>query len=741
MKKYICPMGCIKPQEKPGNCHVCGMKLIEIEDVSSESSIHISSRESSQKFATKNKHHGHRAENFLNKFWFSLILTIPIILYSDIFQKFTGIKLPSFEGIQYLILILGSTIFFYGGFVFLVGAYRELKAKNPGMMTLIGLAISCAYVYSVFAVLFKIGHEFFWELTSLITIMLLGHYFEMKSVSSAQRALQEIEKLLPDTAEVIISKSPARSMRQFGLRSASAQTFTHGLPESRSQDDFDNEKDSVNKKEKIKIIKLEELKVGDIVLVRPGGKIPADGVVIEGKSEVNESMITGESKPILKEVGSEVIAGTINGDGMLKIKITKIGEETFLAGIKRLIKEAQASKSKLQVLADVFAKYLTFIAILIGLLSFTLWLLVKKDFAFALERFVTILIIACPHALGLAIPLVVAISTSLAVHNGFLIRNRLQLELARKIDIVLFDKTGTLTSGKFKVKKIITQISSRESLQELTILQLAASLSQYSSHFISQGILEKAKEDGTQLLKVEDFENLPGRGVKGKIGGKLYYLGGDNLLKELGIEKPLLAEIGTIVYLIEEKNILGAIILEDEIREESFEAVKELHKLGVRVLMITGDKKEVAEKVSKELGIDEYFAEVLPEDKVNKVKELQKRGFKVMMIGDGINDAPALMQADVGVAIGAGTNVAIESAGIILVKNDPRDIIKIIELSRKTYQKMIENLFWATGYNIVALPLAAGILAFKGILLSPTLGAIFMSLSTIIVALNALRLS
>ncbi|MEM0476686.1 MAG: copper-translocating P-type ATPase [Candidatus Aenigmatarchaeota archaeon] len=716
------------------------MKLIEVEDVSSESSIHISSRESSQRFATKNKHHGHRAEDFLNKFWLSLILTVPIILYSDVFQKFTGIKLPSFEGIQYLILFLGSIIFFYGGFVFLVGAYRELKAKNPGMMTLIGLAISSAYVYSVFAVLFKIGHEFFWELTSLITIMLLGHYFEMKSVSSAQRALQEIEKLLPDTAEVIILN----------------QTFAHGLPaclsgrqESRSQDDFDNGKDSVNKKEEIKIIKLEELKVGDIVLVRPGGKIPADGVVIEGKSEVNESMITGESKPVLKEVGSEVIAGTINGDGILKIKVTKIGEETFLAGIKRLIKEAQASKSKLQVLADVFAKYLTFIAIFIGLLSFTLWLFVKKDFDFALERLVTILIIACPHALGLAVPLVVAISTSLAIHNGFLIRNRLQLELARKIDIVLFDKTGTLTSGKFKVKKILNtsagtslgrQFNIRENSQKLKILQLAASLSQYSSHFISQGILEKAKENGLEFLKVEDFENLSGRGIKGRIGGKLYYLGGENLLKELGIEKPLLSEIGTIVYLIEEKNILGAIILEDEIREESFEAVKGLHKLGVKVSMITGDKKEVAEKVSKELGIDEYFAEVLPEEKVNKVKELQKRGLKVMMVGDGINDAPALMQADVGVAIGTGTNVAIESAGIILVKNDPRDIIKVIELSRKTYQKMIENLFWATGYNIVALPLAAGILAFKGILLSPALGAIFMSLSTIIVALNALRL-
>jgi len=738
-------MGCIEPQDQPGNCPVCGMKLVEIEETRINAdetqmdadNLHPRKPASNQRESAFNKHHGHRAEDFLKKFWLSLILTIPIILYSDIFQKLTKIKLPSFEGIQYLILLLGSIVFLYGGFVFLVGAYREIRSKNPGMMTLIALAITSAYVYSVFAVLLRIGHEFFWELTTLITIMLLGHYFEMKSVSSAQKALQEIEKLLPDVAE---------------------------LEDGRK-------------------VKLEELKIDDIVLVRPGGKIPADGVVIEGRSEVNESMITGESKPVLKEVGSEVIAGTINGDGVLKVKVTKIGEQTFLAGIKRLIKEAQASKSKLQVLADVFAKYLTFIAISVGSLSFLFWFIFHKDLAFVLERLVTVLVVACPHALGLAVPLVVAISTSLAVHNGFLIRNRLQLELARKIDIVLFDKTGTLTSGRFKVKEIIpidfrllddiivslgsspeaTQPSARHSpiasagtsfgrhinihndssfdSKQLTILQLAASLSQYSSHFISQGILEKAKEENIKLLKVEDFENLTGRGVKGVINGKIYYLGGDNLLKELGIKKPEIETIGTTVYLIEEnKTILGVIILEDEIREESFEAVKNLHQMGIKIAMITGDKKEVAEKVAKELGIDEYFAEVLPQEKVNKVKELQKRNLKVMMVGDGINDAPALMQADVGVAIGAGTNVAIESAGIILVRNDPRDIVKLIELSRKTYRKMIENLFWATGYNVIALPLAAGILAFKGILLSPALAAIFMSLSTIIVALNALRL-
>ncbi|GBD34797.1 Copper-exporting P-type ATPase B [bacterium HR35] len=701
VKKYICPMGCIDPQDEPGNCPVCGMKLVKIEE---ERRTHRTDAKHTEHKEYLDKHHGHRAEDFLKKFWLCLILTIFVIFLSfDFFNlNIFGLQWSAFSLLKSaLVLIFSSIVFFYGGWVFLVGAYREIKAKNPGMMTLISLAITSAYIYSLYITLNNIfcvvlrsfcvdlrGSNFFGELASLITIMLLGHYFEMKSISSAQRALQEIEKLLPDVAEL----------------------------------------------ENGRLVSLNELKVGDIVLVRPGGKIPVDGIVIEGRSEVNESMITGESKPVLKEVGSEVIAGTINGDGILKIKVTKIGEETFLAGIKRLIQEAQKSKSKLQVLADVFAKYLTFIALGVGSLSFIIWLILQKDFAFALERLVTVLVIACPHALGLAVPLVVAISTSLAVHNGFLIRNRPQLELARKVNIVLFDKTGTLTTGKFKVKKILGE-------DKNFILQISASLSQYSSHFISQGILEKAKEESIEILKVEDFENLPGKGIKGKINGKVYYLGGDNLLKELDIKPTQIETIGTISYLIDqEKNILGAIILEDEIREESKEAIEELHKLGIKVMMMTGDKKEVAEKVAKELKIDEYFAEVLPQEKVDKVKELQQRGLKVMMIGDGINDAPALMQANVGVSIGAGTNVAIESAGIILVRNDPRDIVKLIKLSKLTYQKMIENLFWATGYNIVAIPLAAGILAFKGIFLSPAIGAILMSLSTIIVSLNALRM-
>lgn len=672
-------MGCIEPQDEPGNCSECGMRLVEMKDIEYKEHKKVN-----KDHKEHNKHHGHHPEDFLKKIWLSLIFTLLIIFLPKLWTY-------DVHKIDYLVLGLGSFVFFYGGWVFIIGAYREIKFKNPGMMTLIGIAITSAYLYSIYAVLVN-KPNFLWELTSLITIMLLGHYFEMKSVSSAQRALQEIEKLLPDFAEL----------------------------------------------ENGRKVKLEELKIGDIVLVRPGSKIPADGIVVEGRSEVNESMITGESKPAVKEVGSEVIAGTINGDGFLKIKVTKIGEETFLSGIKRLIREAQKSKSRLQVLADVFAKYLTFIAVGVGGLSFVLWIIFQKDLAFALERLVTVLIIACPHALGLAVPLVVAISTSLAIHNGFLIRNRIQMELARKIDVVLFDKTGTLTSGKFKVKEAQSYFSEFDHKQ---VLQISASLNQYSQHFIAQGILEKAKREKIELLPVKNFENITGRGVKGEVNGKVYFLGGDNLLRELNLSATKIEATGTIVYLIEEgKKILGTIILEDEIREESKIAVKELHNMGVKIAMVTGDKKEVAEKVSQELGIDEYFAEALPQEKVEKVKELQKRNLKVMMVGDGINDAPALMQADVGVAIGAGTNVAIESAGVILVRNDPRDIFKLIKLSRVTYKKMVQNLFWATGYNIFALPLAAGILAFKGILLSPALAAIFMSLSTIIVAINAMLL-
>jgi len=682
--KYVCPMGCVEPQDNPGKCPMCGMDLIS-------QKIEKGNHNNKEEF---NKHAGHHTEDFLKKFWLSLILTLPIVFYSDVFVNFTKIQLPTFNGLNFIILVLTSIVFFYGGFIFLLGAFREIKSKNPGMMTLIALAISSAYFYSIYGFFVGAKNLFFWELSTLITIMLLGHYFEMRSVSEAQGALKEIEKLLPDKAERI---------------------------------KINNE---------IETIYLDQIQKNDILLVKPGSKIPADGVIIEGSSEINEGMITGESKPVVKNIGDEVIAGTINGDGMLKIKVTKIGEETFLAGIKRLILEAQKSKSRLQILADVFAKYLTFIAVSIGILSFIIWIYFK-NIDFALERLVTVLVIACPHALGLAVPLVVAISTTLAVHHGFLIKNRLAMELARKIDIVLFDKTGTLTKGRFKIKKI----RSVGNLSEEQILKISSSLSQYSNHFISQGIITEAKEKNISFLEVKDFKNLTGRGVSGRIAGNFYYLGGENLLKELGISFKFneVNEIGTINYLIDgNKNILGLLVLEDEIREESREVVLKLHNLGIKIAMITGDKKEVAQRVASELGIDEYFAEVLPEAKAEKVKELQKRGLRVMMVGDGINDAPALAQADVGVAIGAGTNVAIESAGIILIKNNPLDIVKIIQLSRFTFKKMVQNLIWATGYNVFAIPLAAGVLVEEGIILNPAFGAILMSLSTIIVAINAI---
>jgi len=688
--KYVCPMGCVKPQDYPGKCPMCGMDLIsqKIKEENNHNDHRQNKNHNEKEFS---KHAGHRAEDFLKKFWLSLILTLPIVFYSDIFGRLTKIQLPTFAGLDFVILILASIIFFYGGWVFILGALREIRAKNPGMMTLIALAISAAYFYSTSTFIFKFGHEFFWELSTLIVIMLLGHYFEMKSVSEAQSSLKEIEKLLPDSAERI---------------------------------KINNE---------IETISLNQIQKDDILLIRPGSKIPADGIIIEGSSEINESMITGESKPVIKNIGDEVIAGTINGDGMLKIKVLKIGEETFLAGIKRLILEAQKSKSRLQILADVFAKYLTFIAIGVGFLSFIFWLLIQKDFSIALERLVTVLVISCPHALGLAVPLVVAISTTLAIRNGFLIKNRIQLELSRKIDIVLFDKTGTLTKGQFKIKSIKVL----KELSEEKALQIAASLSQYSNNFISQGILKEAKVKNIAPLEVKDFKNLTGRGVSGKIENNSYYLGGENLLKKLKINFQL-NEVKTTNYLIDEnKNILAVLVLEDEIREESKKAILELHKLGIKSAMITGDKNGVAEKVAKELEIDEYFAEVLPQDKVLKVKELQEKGLKVMMVGDGINDAPALAQADVGVAIGAGTNVAIESAGIILVKNNPLDVLKIIKLSRFTFKKMVQNLIWATGYNVFAIPLAAGVLAWKGIVLGPALAAALMSLSTIIVAINA----
>ncbi len=687
-------------RDKPGMCPECGMSLVKKEN----------SKKQKSKNKEHDKHQGHSTEMFLRKFWISLVLTIPIIAYSELPMLFFGFSTPKFLGFEYLNLILGSIVFFYGGGIFLMGAWRELKARLPGMMTLIALAISAAYLWSIYAT-FVEDMTLFWELSTLIAVMLLGHWIEMKSVKRARGALKELAKLLPDTAELILRVSDTLRLE------------TRTVP-------------------------ISELKKGDWVLVKPGAKIPADGKIVDGQSELDESIITGESKLVLKKVGDEIIAGTINGDGSLKVEITKIGEETFLSGVMRLVSEAEASKSRLQILSDKAALVLTIIAVSAGVITLIAWLIAGREIAFAVARLVAVLVIACPHALGLAVPLVASISTNMAAKNGFIIKRRLALEAARNVNVVLFDKTGTLTKGEFGVTEIISDF--RFNISDLEILKLAASVNVHSEHSIAKAIVKEAKNKKLVLPEVKSFERIPGKGAKGIVDGKEILVGSEVLVKEKGISisgdfsakiKEQESQGKTVIYVISENGLFGAISLADIIREESKEAIKMLHDQDKKVVMITGDSEDVAKWVSKELEIDEYFARVLPEQKVEKVKELQGRDLKVAMVGDGVNDAPALTQADVGIAVGAGTNVAIESAGIILARNDPRDIPKITKLSRLTYTKMIQNLFWATGYNIIALPLAAGALMFYGIPpVEPALAAVFMSASTVIVAFNALLL-
>lgn len=652
-----------------------------------------------------NKHAGHQTEMFLQKFWVTLILTIPILAYSEIVEKVFDWQAPRFPGSQYLILILASIIFFYGGWVFIVGAYRELRAKLPGMMTLITLAITAAYSFSVFSVFAGREHTLFWELATLIAVMLLGHWIEMKAVSGAQGALKELAKLMPDTAERI---------KNYG-------------------------------KLETETIALSELKTGDVVLVKPGGKIPADGIIVKGLSDLDESIITGESKPISKNIRDRVIAGSINGDGSLQVQVDKIGEATFLAGVMQLVAEAQSSKSRLQMLSDRAALYLTVIAIVAGTITFVSWIISGSGTIFATERLVAVLVIACPHALGLAVPLVASISTTMAAQSGLLIKQRLSLEAARTVNTVLFDKTGTLTRGSFGITTIVPVAG----VTEKEVLVLAGSVNSHSEHPLAKAMVEEAQKQKLELNQVKNFERVAGKGAQGIIKGEKVLVGNTALINDAKVTIPtdlknkvekLSKEGKTVIFVSSDNHLLGAIALADIIREESKEAVASLRQVGIHTAMITGDSDDVAQWVSGELGIDEYFAKVLPGQKAEKVKLLQQKGYKVAMVGDGVNDAPALTQADLGIAIGAGTNVAIESAGIILVKNDPRDIVKVIKLSKLTYSKMIQNLFWATGYNLVALPLAAGALASSGIILQPAVAAVFMSISTVIVAINALLL-
>lgn len=607
----------------------------------------------------------------MQKFWVTLALTVSIVLYSDLPQAFFGWTAPAFPGSIYLPTVLGSIIFFYGGLVFLKGAWSEMQVRLPGMMTLIALAISAAYLYSMWVTISGVGMTLYWELSTLITVMLIGHYIEMRAVQGAKGALRELAKLLPDKAEVV-------------------------------------------RDGKSVMVAIVELKRGDVVLVRPGGKVPADGSILEGESELDESLITGESKPVAKSGGAEVIAGSINGDGSLHIRIEKLGAETFLASVMRLVAEAESSKSHLQLLSDRAAFYLTIVAVGAGGLTFVIWLAVGSSFGFSVERLVAVLVIACPHALGLAIPLVASISTTMASKNGFFVKRRLSLEAARNVTVVLFDKTGTLTEGKFGV------VSASDD-----VLVVAAAVEKQSEHPIGKAIVSEAQKRGLAIAQAQQFKRLAGTGAQAVVNGKEVFVGHRG---------------GTDIVVEIDGVSLGTITLADSVRPEAREAIATLRDMGITVAMITGDSQEVAAEVAKELDIQEYFARVRPEEKSQKIKLLQSQGKKVAMVGDGVNDAPALTQADLGIAIGAGTNVAIESAGIILVKNDPRDIPKIIKLSRLTYSKMIQNLFWATGYNIVALPIAAGALAAWGVMLQPAVAAVFMSLSTVIVAFNAMLL-
>jgi len=650
--------------------------------------------------ATRHNHEK-MIEDFRNRFWINFVLTIPVLLLSPMIQKFLGLGTAlSFENDKYVLFGLSSIIFFYGGYPFLKGIYEELSKGLPGMMTLIAVAISVAYFYSSLVIFGLSGEFFFWELATLIDIMLLGHWIEMKSVLGAGKALEQLAKLMPALAHKVISDGS-----------------TQDVP-------------------------LHELVIGDKALVKPGEKIPADGVVISGDTSVNESMLTGESKPVPKKTGSNVIGGAVNGEGSIIIEIKKTGKDSFLSQVIELVKQAQESKSKTQDIANRAALWLTFIALGGGAITLLIWLgLTNQGFSFALERTVTVMVITCPHALGLAVPLVVAVSTAIAAQNGLLIRNRAAFESARNINAIVFDKTGTLTEGKFGVTDVVLFDNS---ISKDELVDYAAAVESHSEHPIAKGIVLSRNKN----LLVENFKAIPGKGAEGNVQGTSIKTVSLGYIKEKGVKYNLKdSEIDqitsltiqgkTVIYVLIDNELKGAIALADIIRPESKQAIEKLKEMGIRSIMLTGDNNQVAKWVANIIGLDEYFAEVLPQDKVNKIKEVQNRGFIVAMTGDGVNDAPALAQADVGIAIGAGTDVAIETADIILVKSNPLDAVAIIALAKATTSKMIQNLIWATGYNAVAIPLAAGVLFKYGILLSPALGAVFMSLSTVIVAINA----
>jgi P-type Cu2+ transporter len=646
------------------------------------------------------KHAGHSVEMFRTKFWVSLVLTVPALIWEPMLQAWFGYQAPVFPGADLIPALFGTLVFFYGGWVFLQGAVRELSDRLPGMMTLISLAISVAFIYSAAMTLGFEGHALWWELATLVTIMLLGHWIEMRSIFQAQGALKELAKLLPDTA----------------LRL---------LDDDRTEE-----------------VAVDQLKEKDRVLIRPGASIPVDGVVESGESSVNESLITGESRPVGKHPGEKVIAGTVNAEGSLRVSVSGTGDKTALAGIMRMVEQAQGSRSRAQDLADRAALLLTAVAIGSGLLTFIVWLGFGAPLGFTVTRVVTVLVIACPHALGLAIPLVVAISTTLGARNGLLVRDRRGLEQARHLDIVVFDKTGTLTLGEHRV----IEMAVTKGIERNEALALAAAVERDSEHPISQALLKSAREKEIDVPVARNFQALPGKGVRAVIEGRELKVGGPALLSELEMDPP--AELRdaadrfgqsgqAAVYLADDSGVLAVFAIADAIRPESLEAVKRLQQKGITVAMLTGDSRAVADSIAKELGIDTVFSEVLPQDKARQIQSLQQQGKIVAMVGDGVNDAPALVTADIGIAIGAGTDVAVEAGDVVLVRSDPRDVARIVSLSRAGYRKMLQNLWWAAGYNIVAIPLAAGVLAWAGIILVPAAGAVLMSASTVIVAINA----
>ena len=643
-------------------------------------------------------HHAHMVADFRRRFWVSLVLSIPILILAPLIQGLLGLKEAlAFSGDSYVQFGLATVVFFYGGWPFLKGLVDELRKKEPGMMTLIGLAILVAYGYSSFVVFGLPGKVFFWELATLIVIMLLGHWIEMRSVMGASGALEELVKLIPSEA--------------------------HRLKEDGSTEE----------------VPVSDLKTGDRVVVKPGEKIPTDGVIEEGRTSVNESMITGESKPVEKTEGDEVIGGSVNGESAITTEVKKVGEDTYLSQVVHMVQEAQESRSRTQDLANRAALWLTIIALSAGTITLFFWLVFGKEFVFSLERMVTVMVITCPHALGLAVPLVVSVSTSLAAAGGLLIRDRSAFERGRNLDAVVFDKTGTLTEGRFGV----TDVVSLNDKDEDAILKLAASLESRSEHPIAQGIVQAAKDRELDYPGAEDFEAIAGKGAQATVDGSVVKVVSPGYLRENHIElknadqESISGEGKTIVYVLVDDQPEGAIALADIIREESLDALSRLKAMGVQVMMLTGDADAVASWVARELELDDYFSEVLPDEKASKIKEVKDRGLTVAMVGDGVNDAPALVEAHVGIAIGAGTDVAMEAADIVLVRSDPRDVTQVVELSRATYSKMVQNLWWATGYNAAAIPLAAGVLYPIGFLLPPAAGALVMSLSTVIVAVNA----